>query len=114
MMGYMANPALGDEHVAAINKKNAEAIDADGWLHSGDKASQTRPTTSFPFSSLLWLAPCRFALLSVHHGTRAAATLAFPRVFARGSHHQMLTILRRMMLIVRRVGRFRRPLTSAA
>ena len=33
----MANPALGDEHVQAIIQKNRDAIDADGWLHSGDK-----------------------------------------------------------------------------
>jgi len=37
MMGYMANPALGDDHVAEINKKNEEAMDDEGWLHSGDK-----------------------------------------------------------------------------
>jgi long-subunit acyl-CoA synthetase (AMP-forming) len=37
MAGYMANPDLGEEHVAAIQKKSAEAIDKDGWLHSGDK-----------------------------------------------------------------------------
>ena len=37
MMGYLANPDLGAAHVAEINKKNASAIDADGWLHSGDK-----------------------------------------------------------------------------
>lgn len=37
MMGYMANPDLGEEHVATIEKKNADAIDTEGWLHSGDK-----------------------------------------------------------------------------
>jgi long-chain-fatty-acid--CoA ligase ACSBG len=37
MMGYMANPEMGNEHVAEIINKNKSAIDADGWLHSGDK-----------------------------------------------------------------------------
>ena len=37
MMGYMANPELGSEHVKEIQGKNAEAIDSQGWLHSGDK-----------------------------------------------------------------------------
>lgn len=37
MMGYLANPDLGQEHVDEITKKCAEAVDADGWLHSGDK-----------------------------------------------------------------------------
>merc|ERR1711871_167370 len=37
MAGYMANPDLGKEHVAEIKKKVSDAIDADGWLHSGDK-----------------------------------------------------------------------------
>jgi long-chain-fatty-acid--CoA ligase ACSBG len=37
MMGYMANADLGQEHVDDINKKVAETIDAEGWLHSGDK-----------------------------------------------------------------------------
>jgi len=35
MTGYLCNPAMGDE--AEILKKNAETIDKEGWLHSGDK-----------------------------------------------------------------------------
>jgi len=36
MLGYMANPDLGEEHIEEIEKKNSEAIDSEGWLHSGD------------------------------------------------------------------------------
>mmetsp|Transcript_24782 Transcript_24782/g.57568 ORF Transcript_24782/g.57568 Transcript_24782/m.57568 type:complete len:764 (-) Transcript_24782:78-2369(-) len=37
MMGYLANPDMGEKHVEDIKKKNAETIDKEGWLHSGDK-----------------------------------------------------------------------------
>jgi len=39
MMGYMANPDLGAEHVKEIDAKNNDAIDSEGWLHSGDKGA---------------------------------------------------------------------------
>merc|ERR1712084_205998 len=42
MMGYLAQPDLGPGHVAEIEKKTAETIDREGWLHSGDKGMITQ------------------------------------------------------------------------
>jgi long-chain-fatty-acid--CoA ligase ACSBG len=37
MMGYLANPDLGPEHMEEIRRKTEEAIDDEVWLHSGDR-----------------------------------------------------------------------------
>jgi len=41
MMGYMANPALGPDHVNTIMQKNKDTIDSNGWIYSGDKGART-------------------------------------------------------------------------
>lgn len=40
MMGYMAQPTFGEEHVEEVKEASRKAL-ATGWLHSGDKATQT-------------------------------------------------------------------------
>lgn len=42
MMGYLANPDLGADHVKTIEGKTAAAIDSEGWLHSGDKGCMSK------------------------------------------------------------------------
>merc|ERR1712113_1076501 len=40
-MGYLACNAMGDAHIKAIKAKTGDAIDAAGYLHSGDKGLRT-------------------------------------------------------------------------
>merc|ERR1719436_1925714 len=37
MMGYFVNKSLGEEHVQDTLKQTWDAIDKEGWLHTGDK-----------------------------------------------------------------------------
>mmetsp|Transcript_8340 Transcript_8340/g.10875 ORF Transcript_8340/g.10875 Transcript_8340/m.10875 type:complete len:738 (+) Transcript_8340:56-2269(+) len=39
MIGYMANEKFGEEHMEQIEKKNIDAIDEEGYIHSGDKGA---------------------------------------------------------------------------
>merc|ERR1739838_832086 len=41
MMGYLSCKDMGEAHVQEIQKKTAGTVDADGWLHSGDKGLKT-------------------------------------------------------------------------
>ena len=40
MLGYMANPRLGEAHVKQIEHLNRTTVDANGWVHSGDKGTR--------------------------------------------------------------------------
>lgn len=41
MMGYLANPDLGEDHVNEILRKNQETILSNGWLCTGDKGAKS-------------------------------------------------------------------------
>jgi len=42
MMGYLACPDWGEDHLKKIEKKTADTIDSEGWLHSGDKGMKSK------------------------------------------------------------------------
>ena len=78
MMGYMANPKLGAEHVKEIEKRNAEAIDNEGWLHSGDKGCMSEEGMVKITGRCRWCRPCALAvrLLLLGDASRNAAAHA--------------------------------------
>jgi len=41
MLGYLANPNLGEDHIREIKEKNEATIDSEGWLHTGDKGAMS-------------------------------------------------------------------------
>jgi len=41
MMGYLANPDMGPDHMAEIKGKNSDAFTEDGYIRSGDKGSRS-------------------------------------------------------------------------
>lgn len=41
MMGYLASPDMGEDHVENIRRINAQTIDSEGWLHTDDQGLQT-------------------------------------------------------------------------
>jgi long-subunit acyl-CoA synthetase (AMP-forming) len=38
----MGNPEFGDDHMQEILKKTQDAIDKNGWMHSGDKGCENK------------------------------------------------------------------------
>lgn len=48
----MAQPDFGEAHIKEIEKKTAEAIDAEGYMHTGDKGgAKPGMATFFDLSS---------------------------------------------------------------
>ena len=55
-MGYMAQPDFGPAHIKEIEKKTADAIDAEGWMHTGDKGTACNVAHVDPHAS--HVSPC--------------------------------------------------------